>query len=188
MVRVIFISALLIGTAASALAAPSPRAETRNASNFDVILSQYPARARAAGEQGAVGFKVALDRNGYATACEVTHSSGYPRLDEETCQLILSRATFRGTRKPGGSVHQGVVNWRLDNAAGQAPLVAVAAAGKDVPEKKICRRRPKTGSLADFERICATKADWDRMAQRTREEWGALQGGLGSTHSVEPPQ
>jgi hypothetical protein len=56
----------------------------------------------------------------------------------------------------------------------------LAAAAK--PEKKICRRRLKTGSLADYERMCATKSDWERLSQRTREEWGALQGTLGSTH------
>lgn len=182
MARTLFLSALLIAAATPAFAAPSEEKAARDASNFDVILSQYPARARAAGEQGAVGFKVTLDRDGYATGCEITHTSGHPKLDQETCDLILSRAVFRGARQAGGSVHQGLVNWRLD-AASKAPLVAVAASAKAVPEKKICRRRLKTGSLADYERLCATKADWARMSQRTQEEWGALQGTLGSTRS-----
>ena len=187
MTRTVFLSALLIGAATPAMTAPSKDAVARDSANREIILDQYPARALAAGEQGAVGFKVTLDRDGYASSCEVTHSSGHPRLDQETCQLILSRATFKGIRDGDGrkvsSVHQGVVNWKLPGAApGPAPAASpavMAAAAK--PEKKICRRRLKTGSLADYERLCATRTDWDRMAERTRAEWGAVQGVLGNT-------
>ncbi|MEA3009755.1 MAG: periplasmic protein TonB [Sphingomonadales bacterium] len=183
MARPVFLFALLAGAATSALAGTSA-SKDRDARNAEIVFSQYPPRALAAGEQGAVGFNVTLDRDGYASGCEVTHSSGYPRLDSETCQLILNRAEFKGVRGPDGrktnTVTQGVVNWRLPAGvatAGAAP-VRIAAAK---PEKKICRRRVKTGSLADYERLCATQADWDRMAQRTKEEWGAVQGAFGST-------
>lgn len=184
MASLIILSALLAAAAAPAAAAPSPEAVARDAANNEVILSQYPERARAAGEQGSVGFKVALDREGYATSCEVTQSSGYKRLDQETCDLILNRATFKGMRGTDGRktnlVTTGVINWRLPNAA---PIVAsplrIAAAPK--PEKKICRRKVKTGSLADYERHCATAAEWSRMSQQTQQEWGALQGSFGST-------
>jgi protein TonB len=183
MARLIFLSALLIGAATPALAGSSDKA-ARDAVNSDVILSQYPPRALAAGEQGSVGFKVTLDHDGYASACEVIHSSGHKQLDQETCQLILSRATFKGIRDGSGrklsTVHEGVVNWRLPGNSA-APAKHWAAAGATKAEKKICRRRVKTGSLADVERLCATQADWDRMAQRTRDEWGAIQGAAGST-------
>jgi TonB family protein len=183
MARLVYLSALLVGAATAASAGTSTDKD-RDARNGEVVFSQYPARALAAGEQGSVGFNVTLDRDGYATACEVTHSSGYKRLDSETCQLILSRAEFKGIRGPDGrktnTVAQGVVNWRLPagTAAASTSPVRIAAAK---PAKKICRRRIKTGSLADYERLCATQADWDRMAQRTKEEWGAVQGTLGST-------
>ncbi|HEX9946863.1 MAG TPA: energy transducer TonB [Allosphingosinicella sp.] len=187
MARLIFLTALLIGAAAPASAGTPTEKAALDARNREIVLSEYPARALAAGEQGAVGFRVTLDRDGYASACEVTHSSGYPKLDQETCQLILRRATFKGIKDGDGrkvsAVHQGVVNWKLPGAApGPAPAATaatMAAAAK--PEKKICRRRVKTGSLADYERLCATAADWDRMAERTRAEWGALQGVLGNT-------
>lgn len=182
MARLVLLSALLIGAAAPALAGTSTDTATRDARNGEVVFSQYPARALAAGEQGSVGFNVRLDRDGYATACEVTHSSGYKRLDAETCELILNRAEFKGVRGPDGrktnTAAQGVVNWRLPSGAAAATPVRIAAAK---PEKKICRRRVKTGSLANYERLCATQADWDRMAQRTKEEWGAVQGAFGST-------
>jgi protein TonB len=182
MARLVLLSALLVGAAASA--GTSTDTAARDARNGEVVFSQYPARALAAGEQGSVGFNVTLDRDGYATACEVTHSSGYSQLDAETCQLILTRAEFKGIRGPDGrrtnTVAEGVVNWRLPSGAAVAatapPRIAAAK-----PERKICRRRIKTGSLADYERLCATQADWDRMAQRTKEEWGAIQGSFGST-------
>ncbi|MBA3675840.1 MAG: TonB family protein [Sphingosinicella sp.] len=186
MTRTAFLFALLLGTAAPSIAGPPNDAAIRDASNEAVIESQYPARALAAGEQGAVGFKVTLDREGYASACEVTQSSGYKLLDAETCQLILNRATFKGIKDENGrkisSVASGVVNWRLPANASGTPAPAMTIASNAAPEKKICRRRLKTGSLADFERICATRADWESMAQRTREEWGELQGSKGSTH------
>ncbi|HEX8512723.1 MAG TPA: energy transducer TonB [Allosphingosinicella sp.] len=184
----IFVSALLAGTAAPAAPAPSPETVARDAANNEVVLSQYPERARAAGEQGSVVFKVALDREGYATSCQVTQSSGYKKLDEETCDLILNRATFKGVRGADGRktnvVTEGVVNWRLPKgeatAAAPSPI-RIAAAPK--AEKKICRRRVKTGSLADYERLCATATEWSRMSQRTQQEWGALQGAHGHTSS-----
>ncbi len=180
MTRTAFLFALLLGTAAPSIAGP-----TNDASNEAVIASQYPARALAAGEQGAVGFKVTLDREGYASACEVTKSSGYKLLDAETCQLILNRATFKGIKDTNGrkisSVASGVVNWKLPANAGTVAGPAMIVASNALPEKKICRRKLKTGSLADFERTCATKADWEAMAQRTREEWGELQGSKGNT-------
>jgi hypothetical protein len=94
--------AALVGTAAPADAGPSKDAAARDAANWNVLLSQYPARARAAGEQGSVGFNVALDREGYATSCVVTQRSGFKRLDEETCELILDRGSSRasGARGP----------------------------------------------------------------------------------------
>ncbi|MEO7178025.1 MAG: energy transducer TonB [Allosphingosinicella sp.] len=183
MTPLVFVSALLIGAAAPAPAVPSTDKAALDARNAEIVFSQYPARALAAGEQGAVGFNVTLDREGYATACEVTRSSGFPRLDRETCELILNRAEFKGVRGPDGrktnTVARGLVNWRLP--AGATPAtIRIAAAPK--LEKKICRRKVKTGSLADYERMCATAAEWSLMTQRTQQEWGALQGTLGSTH------
>jgi protein TonB len=183
MARSVFLSALLIVAASPALAGSSTDKAALDARNGEVVFSQYPARALAAGEQGSVVFNVTLDRDGYATACQVTRSSGYSRLDAETCQLILSRAEFKGIKGPDGrkrgTVAQGIVNWRLPSGVAASTATPMKAAAK--PEKKICRRRVKTGSLADYERLCATQADWDRMAQRTKEEWGAVQGAFGST-------
>jgi hypothetical protein len=68
-----------------------------------------------------------------------------------------------------------------------APPVQLAAnesakpADKDDPNKKICKREPRTGSLAGVERICRTKAQWQALSDRTRDEWQEIQGAKGST-------
>ena len=176
--------ALLLGAAPAVGATPAAEA-ARDANNWDVILSQYPERARAAGEQGAVGFRVTLDREGYATACEVTHSSGYPRLDGETCELILNRAVFKGVRSGEGrkvsSVHDGVLNWKLPERTANAAPPPKQVAKADSAEKLVCKRKLKTGSLVAYEKTCLTQAQWQAYSDRTRAEWGELQGTKGST-------
>jgi TonB family protein len=182
----VILAGLILGSAAPAAADTSTGSSQRDAQNWEALFSQYPAASLAAGEQGLVGFKVSLDRDGYASGCEVTHSSGHARLDNETCRLILNRAEFKGIKDANGrrvsSMHEGVVNWKLPTTDRNLTMRApVALAKANAPEKVVCRRRLKTGSLADFERVCATPTDWRRLGERTREEWGELQGSKGST-------
>jgi TonB family protein len=182
-----FLLAFFRAAAASAPAGPSDEAALRNARYWDVVLSQYPPRARSAGEQGPVGFRVALNRDGYATACEVTRSSGYPRLDEETCQLILTRGTFKGVSDENGrrvsAFYEGVLNWKLPDGAPAAPA-SVATAAAAAPEKLICRRKLRAGSLASFERTCLTRLEWRRLADHGREVLQELQGAQGSSDAA----
>ena len=76
----------------------------------------------------------------------------------------------------------------LQAAAPATPPVRLAAnetakpVDKDDPNKKICKREQRTGSLAGVERICRTKAQWQALSDRTREELQDLQGAKGSTH------
>jgi predicted secreted protein len=39
-----------------------------------------------------------------------------------------------------------------------------------VKEKKICRTETVTGSLVTKRRICLTKAEWDKLAEQTKQE------------------
>jgi TonB family protein len=191
MTRLMFVAPLLLAAAAvPALAVPASDSKSQAARNWDVMLSQYPARAREAREQGPVGFRVTLDRDGYATECVVTSSSGYPLLDDETCRLILTRGEFKGLSDAGGrkanGVFEGVVNWRLPGAAAAAapataPAAPVRTASASLGDKKVCKRQPKTGSLAGYERICATQSQWDRYTQDQRRFWEDQQGTKGST-------
>jgi TonB family protein len=189
--------------AVPASATPTADPAARNARNWDVMLSQYPARAREAREQGPVGFRVALDREGYATECVVISSSGYPALDDETCRLIMTRGEFKGVTDENGrkvnASFEGVVNWRLPGPApaqtATAPEQPQAAAGpapvrlasNAAPEKRICRRDLRTGSLAAFERTCMTKAEWERYTENQAVFWRSLQGTKGSSRDIIAP-
>lgn len=182
--------ALMIGAglfAAAPVFAEAPDAKgTRDAKNWDVLHQMYPARAILAREEGLVGFKVRIDAAGSATECTVTHTSGHPLLDQETCQLIMKHATFK--RPEGVSLSQersyeGVVNWKLPTTSKSAPVASpqriAAGAG---PEKVICKRIPKTGTLSAFERTCLTESEWKKATDQSREHWDELQGRKGMTN------
>jgi transmembrane sensor len=167
-------------------ASPQPQAASaptqksvRDAQNWDVIQKLYPPRARAAGEEGLVGFTVKIDATGSPTACKITHTSSHPLLDLETCQLIMTHASFK---RPAGlspsqqRSYEGVVNWRLPTSPTAAvPTLPKAIAQAAAPEQLICKRILKTGSMALFERRCMTKSDWQRVSSQTRDTWDELQ-------------
>ena len=148
----------------------------------EFIFSQYPPRALAAREQGSVKFRVEIDEKGIVQSCKVTGSSGYERLDDETCTLVVEHAKFRPVLDGEGiareAVHDGVVNWRIPG--GSAPIKLVTS-GSQAPDKVICKRVEKTGSLVSRSRVCMTAREWSQQADQYQDEYGALQGRQGST-------
>ena len=176
---------LVVGllVAAPALAQTAEQ-KAQNASNWDVFLKLYPKRALEAREEGAVGFTVTLDNKGDVTGCQVTHSSGHPLLDEETCKLVTLNAVFKADPALGPSqtkTSEGVINWRLpDSKAALAAPVAVAPAA--APEKVVCKKTLRTGTLADYERTCMTPTEWAKQSDAMKAEWEDMQGKKGSTH------
>lgn len=86
---------------------------------FDVWLpfspADYPPDAYLQGQQGPVRYRVAVDTDGKATACEVTETSTYPLLDDATCPLIMRVADFEPAMDNSGNSiaapYDGVVSW-----------------------------------------------------------------------------
>lgn len=163
---------------------PSPIADRekalREANNWDVLHKLYPPRALAGREEGLVGFTVRIDASGNPTLCKITQSSGHPLLDLETCQLIMVHATFKraeGLSRSQQRSYEGVVNWKLpttvEPAVTPAPQRIAQAAS---PEPMVCKRIPKTGSNAAFERKCMTRSDWQRVSDDSRSLWDRLRG------------
>ena len=73
------------------------------------------------------------------------------------------------------------------SAPTQAKVVQpLAAAAKPAQERMICKAETRIGTLAGFQRVCHTNAEWQEIAVRARETWQEVQGKYGSTHSVEP--
>lgn len=147
----------------------------REAQNFDTLLKYYPPRALAAREQGLVGFTIKIDKAGHPTECEVTHSSGHRLLDDETCQVILIHAVFKPVTDAAGNktnqVTEGVVQWKIPGPGGQPIVAPTEVTAANAPEKMICKRALRMGTLADYERTCMTRRDWKRMSDQMKEPW-----------------
>lgn len=153
----------------------------------EVVFKNYPPRALANGEQGAVFFTVTLDKDAHPTTCQVTHGSGYPLLDQETCDLIVQHAVFNSVKDANGratkSTHEGVVNWTIPGHT-PAPINPIALTAKTAPEKQICKKTVRAGTLADIERTCMTAREWATLSDQARETWGDFQGRKGMTNDT----
>lgn len=178
-------SLLILASAISITASAPDPGQSVQSKNGEFIFSKYPPRALASGEQGAVRFRAEVDEKGNVLACKVTAGSGFERLDRETCDLIVNHATFKPTLDSEGkareAIHDGIVNWRIP---GTAPAMTKTA-GKS-PDEVVCRRITKTGSLIAHSRLCLTRREWTRYAEKNQDEFGEIQGKYGSTHGFEP--
>ena len=177
------LSSFLVLALASTAVSTAEEIRPVQSKNGEFIFRQYPPRAKAAGEQGSVRFRAEVDAKGNVMSCKVVGSSGYRRLDDETCEMIIDHATFKPTLDGGGkareAIHDGLVNWRLPGTP-VAPAAKVAAA--ETPDKIICKRVPKTGSLVTHSRLCMTAREWEHKSDQFQDDWGSLQGRYGSTH------
>ncbi|HEX8307891.1 MAG TPA: energy transducer TonB [Allosphingosinicella sp.] len=85
----------------------------------------YPASAIRAGEQGAVGFRLDVGKDGRVAACTVTASSGSTALDSNTCRLLSARARFSPALDRKGRATTDAVNgrivWRLPQPEPEPP-------------------------------------------------------------------
>lgn len=178
----IFAAGLLAAAPAFAQA-PVPNA-AQNASNWDVFLKLYPKRALAAREEGAVGFVVTIDQKGAVTQCKVTHSSGHPLLDQETCNIITLHAEFKPEPGLSGSqarTHEGMIAWKLPGS--DKPLNAPKALTQNSDlDKVVCKKSVRTGTLAAVERTCMTKRQWAQQSDEQKALWEEMQGKKGSTY------
>jgi TonB family protein len=184
--KAIGILGLAFVVAATAQAETPAEQSARLAQNWSTLQQHYPARARKAGEQGLVGFSIRIDKSGQPTNCEVTHTSGYRQLDDETCQLVLIHAKFKPVKDAQGNkinfVTEGVVNWQIPGAEGPStPAIPAAVTAENAPEKMICKSNVKIGTLAGSERTCMSKRDWLRMTDEMKAPYDDFQGRYGFT-------
>jgi len=142
LIRSVIAGACLLA-APAALAQPADQKAGQNALNWEIFQKLYPKRAIAAREEGAVGFVVDLDSKGEVTRCKVTHSSGHPLLDEETCQLVTLHAQFTPDPALGPSQtksHQGLIAWSCLKAPPRSRRRSPCPFRPHL--KKCCARRP----------------------------------------------
>jgi len=184
MVRLLTCLATGLLVAQPVLAADGPSKSAHDRQLSEIVFQNYPPRALAAGEQGAVFFVVSLDKDAHPTNCQVTHGSGHPLLDAETCDLIVQHAVFGSAKDAGGRLTkqtaEGVVNWTLP---GHAPVSfnPILLTRSEQPEAQVCRKSVKTGTLSQVERTCMTPTEWARQSDESRQPYEELQGRRGST-------
>jgi len=167
-----------------ALAADQLSRADRDRQIHEIVFQNYPPRALAAGEEGPVFFTVTLDRDAHPMSCQVTHGSGHPLLDEETCDLIVQHAVFSSAKDANGNVTnqttEGVVNWTLPGHP-PAPINFSAAAAKPNVEPQVCKKTLRVGTLSSYERTCMTTSQWAKQSDQMKEPYADMQGKKGST-------
>jgi periplasmic protein TonB len=180
-------SLLILASAVSITGAAPDPTQSVQSRNGEFIFSKYPPHALAAGEQGSVSFRASVDEKGNVLSCKVTQGSGFDRLDRETCDLIVNHASFKPTLDGDGkareAVHDGIVNWRIPGADS---ATKVALIGGKSPDEVVCRRITKTGSLVSHSRLCLTRREWSRYADRNQDQYGEIQGKFGSSREDQP--
>lgn len=146
----------------------------RSSANGEFIASHYPPEALKRGEEGKVGFRLVIEPDGSLGTCEVTQSSGFKSLDNETCELILRYARLKAVRNSEGravrAVQNGHINWKLP--AGAVKMASATPTKSHDPDKIICRRSATTGSLIKKTKQCMTARHWaeaQRIARDTAE-------------------
>ena len=182
--RLVFVLALASCASNAAATETADQRGQREQQNVDVMMSHYPPASFAAGEQGRVFFNLSLDRDGVPTGCEVTRSSGYKRLDEATCDLVLRYAIFQPNHNDTGGkmalTSEGALNWtipgRVRVEAASRPLVET-----DPLDRQVCRRQVKVGSLMQHERTCRTLREWNTESEEMKQPWRDIIA-HGSTH------
>lgn len=180
---------LLAASATGASAGETTKAE-RAVTNGEIVLDHYPPESLKAGEEGTVHFRVTLDKDGGLTTCAVTESSGFPRLDSATCDMLVATARFRRAEDATGprqrAIHDGTVVWKLPAGLAKAerptPAPPTTVKTEDLADAAlICRRVPKLGGIYVKTKMCLTKEDWARArdnAQRETKEMQETRGPL----------
>jgi len=173
-----FSALLMLATIISEPAGATPNDDigVEQTKNGAFIFRKYPPRAKSAGEQGDVIFRAEYDKKGSILSCEVTKSSGFKRLDEETCELIVKHARFKPELLNGGKrvdgIQTGLVEWRIPGAP---PPQAGKQAAFDNPDKIICKKIPRGGSLVIMSKQCLTKREWEFQSDEARDTLGEAQ-------------
>jgi TonB family protein len=160
--------AIVVGVWASAATAGGPT------SQGDFMARHYPPQALKHGEEGKVGFRVAISKEGYIEQCEIVESSGYAMLDRETCDFIAQYASLKPARDDKGTAYAtlqtGMVGWKLPSGVTRAPAPTKASA---LPPPLICKRGRTTGSMLAHSTACMTAAEWaiqDRLVRQALDE------------------
>jgi protein TonB len=96
----------------------APKAATPRGRGNALSEDDYPSASRRAEEEGVTRVRYVIGTDGRVSSCEVVQSSGFPRLDDATCQIIQRRFRFNPATRDGQPVTETKtqpVRWQLRN-------------------------------------------------------------------------
>ena len=179
MLRTLCLSLFASFVAAAAAAAPDNGQSIRASQNGEFIAAHYPPGALKRGEQGKVAFRLTVEPSGSIGACDVTASSGFAALDNETCEMMVSFAKMDPIRNMDGrairATQSGFIVWRLPASTTTASATPTART-MPKPDEIVCKRSEVTGSLVKKVNQCMSRSDWKKQEQQWRDEMDNLQG------------
>jgi protein TonB len=112
---------VLVALLAGAPAAAEPSPVIPSGQMKFIVRDSYPQDSLDKREEGDVGFTVAILPDGKAKDCTITKSSGFKRLDDATCAMLLERTNYVPDKddagKPKESRFSGTVNWAIPKRA-----------------------------------------------------------------------
>ena len=84
-----------------------------------VTPNDYPSASLRNEETGTASFRLTIGTNGRVTDCQITASTGFSRLDNETCRQLRRRARFRAALDDAGNPTTGSyssqIRWEIPN-------------------------------------------------------------------------
>ena len=101
---------------AAPVAAPTPATAKGRGNTFSD--DDFPDASRRAEEAGVTRVSYTIGTDGKVSACSVVQSSGFPRLDDATCKIIMRRYRFNPATRDGQPVPETKtqpVRWQLKN-------------------------------------------------------------------------
>jgi hypothetical protein len=64
------------------------------------------------------------------------------------------------------------------------PVTPILLTGDQKPEKQVCKKTVRTGTIAGVERTCMTLSEWKKQSDETKMTYEELQGRRGSTNDM----
>lgn len=99
---VVLASGLLTLQSVPPAAGPAHPLQPRTGPGTWLTDDDYPAESLRNKEFGIVEFRLNVGPQGDPAACRILVSSGYWRLDQQTCAIIMKRAGFKPARDAAG--------------------------------------------------------------------------------------
>jgi protein TonB len=83
-----------------------------------MTVDDYPSESFKNNEEGQVVFELKIGKDGLPKNCRIVQSSGFERLDNRTCEIMMKRARFQPARlsngEPAEDYYTNKVTWRIE--------------------------------------------------------------------------